>query len=126
MGRGSQRGGTFAVDQWVGVVRGDHDARHAGRDERLDARWGAAVVTAGLERHVDCGARGLAAGGTQCGHLRVRLARALVPALADYAATLRDNTADARVRVGGFESAHGQSQRTLHGETIEIGEHVVC
>ncbi len=81
------------------------------------------MVAAGLERHVNRGSGGCAACGAQRRDLRVRLAGALVPALADDAAALRDDTADAWVRVGRLEPAGGEGQRALHGEAVEIREH---
>ena len=45
------------------VLRGDHDARHPGRQDRVGARRLAALVGAGLERHVERGPRRLVTAG---------------------------------------------------------------
>ena len=46
--------------------------------------------------------------------LGVRLARALVPALADYALALSDHAADARIRVGGPQAAARELEGPRH------------
>ena len=71
------------VHQRIGVCDGENHARDARRDKRVGARRRAAVMAARLERHIDRGAGGLRAGGAQRRDFRVRLAGALVPALAD-------------------------------------------
>ena len=47
-----------AADEWVGIAGGDDYAGDAGGDESVGAGAGAAVMAAGLEGDVGCGATG--------------------------------------------------------------------
>src|SRR5205085_4629411 len=95
--------------------------RHARLEQRLDAGGRAAVMAAGLERHVHRSPRGLRAGGLERLDLGVCLAGALVPALADDALALRDHAADSRIRVGAGEAPLGEAEGALHGLAVELG-----
>ena len=73
----------------------------------------AAVVAAGLERDVGRRAHDRLAAGVERVALGVRLAAALVPALAEHAAVARDHAADERVRARAAASALGQVERAV-------------
>src|SRR5207245_1077196 len=117
----AQRRGAASVDLGVGIGGGIHHARHARLEQRLDAGGRAAVMAAGLERHVHRSPRGLRSGGLERLDLGVCLAGALVPALADDALALRDHAADARIRVGAGEAPLGEAEGALHGLAVELG-----
>ena len=52
----AQAGEALAGDQRVGIGDGRDDARHAGRDQRVDAGRRAALVRAGFQVEVEGGA----------------------------------------------------------------------
>jgi hypothetical protein len=87
---------------------------NAGRDQRVAARAGAAVVRAGLERDVRRRALDRAAlrrGVAQRHHLGMRAAGLLRVALAQHAAfSVAQHAAHARVRIGQQQRRRGQPQ----------------
>ena len=101
----------------AGVLAGSRQPattlRHACRKHRVDARRRAPVVRARLHRHVQRRAARTLAGGLERNHLRVRAARALVPALSDNVAVLDDDRTDDGVRMGRAPAALGELERPL-------------
>ena len=96
----AQTSGTAARDR-VGIERAGDDARDAGSEDRLRARPGPAVMVARLERDVQgCAANVGTAGarGKQGFDFRVRLAAAMVIALAQRSAITDDDRTDRRIR----------------------------
>ncbi len=96
----AQTSGTAARDR-VGIERAGDDARDAGSEDRLRARPGPAVMVAWLERDVQgCAANVGTAGarGKQGFDFRVRLAAAMVIALAQRSAITDDDRTDRRIR----------------------------
>ena len=71
------------------------------------------MVRARLERHVERRAPRALAGGPKRVHLGVRLAAALVPALADDLAVAHDDGADERIRIRRPAPALGELERAL-------------
>ena len=103
-----------ARDQRVRVAGADHDPRYARSQYRVRARRLPAVVTAGLERDVHRRAPRLCAAARQGVSLGVRLAAALVPALAYYLAVLDYHRADHGVGRAPALAPFCQLQRAAH------------
>jgi hypothetical protein len=82
------------------VVGGDHHAGDAGGHDRVGARRRAAVMAAGLQRHVHGRARRVARGLLERHHLGVALARRLGDPLPDHAPVLDHDGTDHGVRAG--------------------------
>ena len=97
---------------WV-LHRSDH-AANAGGDQRIAARRRTAMVAAGFKGDVGGGALRLFAGHAERVHFSMRLAGAIVKALADDFAVFHNDAADIRVRMGGKASARGKLQRSRH------------
>ena len=72
------------------------------------------MVAAGLKGDVGGGALRLFAGHAERVHFSMRLAGAIVKALADDFAVFHNDAADIRVRMGGKASARGKLQRSRH------------
>jgi hypothetical protein len=92
-------------------------------DQRLAARARAPAMAARLERHVDRRPGGGLRRGIEGLALRVRLARALVPPLADDPPVLRDHAAHIGIGRGRVASQRRQRQRARHEGVILLGEH---
>ena len=110
---------TASVDLRIRVADGAHDARDTRRDERIGAGRLAAVMAAGLERDVGGGALDRLHAGVEREALGVRLAAALVPALAQHAPVAGDHAAHERVRAGAPASPLGQVECAV--EQLRVG-----
>lgn len=84
------------LGKWI-RHRGD-DSLDSGRDHRLGARGGLAVVAAWLQSDIECGASGQMTGLPERVDLGMRSTIDFVPALADDPAIAHDDGADHRVR----------------------------
>src|SRR6185437_784572 len=100
-----------------------NDAREPGRGERIGARRRATVVAARLEREVCRSAAGRFAHRLERAHFRVRLARALVPALGEDPAVAHDHAAHARIRRRRVAAALDERERAGHEGVVFGGEH---
>ena len=92
-----------------------------GRQDRVGARRLAALVGAGLERHVQRRPRRLVTAGPavlQRRHLGVRAAELGVEALADHLAVAHQHRADQRVRADPAAAALGQLERPSEVDPI--------
>ncbi len=118
-----------AFDQWVRVPdRIDHP-RYAGLDQGLAAGRSAAMMIAGLERHIGsspgCEARAariirhlrLKIGERR--GLRMRAAGALMPPFGQHPPRSHQYTAHARIRVRRGKAICGQPQRSRHEGMID-------
>ena len=103
------------------VVRGDHHARDPGRADRLRARRRAAVVAAGLERHVQRRAVQVGPAAPDRLDLGVRAAELLVKALAEDLLVAADDRADERVRADPPAASLGQLDRAGEVAAIDVG-----
>jgi len=109
----------------IGVAHRGDDAPDARGEQGVDARRRSAVAVAGLERHEDSRTFDVAPARPrigECGHLRVRAARALVEAFAGDLAAVDDHAADARIRRRRVEAALGEHERARHVMAIVVGE----
>ena len=115
------------ADESFAAVRGDrirvahrrYDASDFRLDQRLDTRRSAPLVIAGLEVDVDGGISRAFARGAKREHFGVRLARLLVPALADDFLVAGNDAADARIRRGGIQALCSERKRPPHHGVIE-------
>src|SRR5512133_1158400 len=99
----------------VRIERPGDDPLDAGIENRLGAGRRAAVVRAGLHRHVERCAAGALSGRLQGDDLAVRPSLALVPALADDLPVADDDGPDHGVRVGRAAPALGELKRPSEG-----------
>ncbi len=98
-----------------GIGAREHDARHAGIDQRPRAGPGPAGMTAGLEGHDRRRAAGTRPGLGQRIDLCVRRARTAVMTPAhDHAGVIDDHAADARVRRGRDIRCQRERDRLAH------------
>ncbi len=105
----------------AGIVGCDHDPRDPRRSDRVGARGRLALVTAGLERHVDGRARQVpVAGRLDCLDFGVRAAERLVVALADDLRIERDHGADERIGADPSSSLLGQLDRPREVPAIDV------
>ncbi|MNF62061.1 hypothetical protein D3C84_437320 [compost metagenome] len=98
----------------VRVLHGRHHPCQPGVDQCIGARRGAAVMAAGLQRHVGGGTTGILAGSAQGMNFGVGFAGAHVPAFADNLPVTYDHTAHPRVGMGGVVAVARQFQGTRH------------
>ena len=104
------------------IVRGDDQPCDAGLPDRIRARRRAAVVAAGLERHVQGGATQIpVAGGADRLDLGVGRSELLVKALPEDLVVAADDRADERIRAHPPAAALGQVDRASEMATIDVG-----
>src|SRR5262245_39629745 len=92
--------------------------------DALDARTGAAHMTARLERAVQSAAPRAWARTVECQHLRVRPPGAKMRALADdNVVGVHDHSTDDRIGGRAATAARGVKERALHPHTIVRARH---
>ena len=114
----AQKARAAAVDLRERILGGDHHPLHACGNQRIGARRRAAVVRAGLQRHIGGGATRPLAGFAQRVYLGMRLTGTLVETRADHPVAMRDHATHARIRLGGAQAAFGQAQGVRHVSVI--------
>ena len=100
-------------------ARGD-DARDAGGDDGVRTGRRLAVVGAGLEGHIECGASRAVAGVAQRANLGVVFAVAGVKSLAHDNIVLHDDGADHRIRRRLSPTAAGEVERPPHVRALDL------
>ena len=122
-GRG-QPAMALAGDLRIGILQRRHHPRDAGRDDGVGARRGLTVVRAGLERHVEGGAAGRAAGAPERLGLGMRTAAGLRPAASDDHRAIglppHHHGADGGVGPGAPEPAPAERQGQLHEAKVVV------
>ena len=105
------------------VVGGDHHAQDPGLADRVGARRRAAVVAAGLQRHVQRGVgQVVSAGGANRLDLGVGRAERAVKALADRPVAVGDHRPDQRVGADPAAALLGELDRASQVAAIGIGD----
>jgi hypothetical protein len=99
---------------WKRVSRGNVDDTNPSGENRVGARWGAAVVAARLEGDVKGGAVGSARGSTQSNDLGVMRSGWLGRSLADDQAVFDDDGSYRRIWARPPNRAIGQLERARH------------
>jgi hypothetical protein len=108
----------------VRILHRRDDPDDAGIDDPADARAGAALMAAGLERAIERRAAGARPRRRERVHLGMRLAGALVEALADNDAVRRhDDGTNERVGARAPAPARRMKQRSLH--ELRVAQHLV-
>jgi len=122
---GAQPVKALAIDQGVGVLHGGDDPDDAGLEDTFDAGAGAPLMAAGFEGHIEGGLFGLIAGLLDGVDLGMRPAQFLMPAFADDAAILDQQSADHRIGTDQAASLCRQFKGAGHIVLIKSGRAIL-